>query len=722
MAKVYPALRLIVFHLGLLLALLFPNGSAFATGVKLEIPPAYKLVSENENFQLYVDGTTLAFKLVDKRNGYLWHSGVDELAQGDRLNRAWRAFALSGISIEYLDEKAVNKRASITNSNHVLDVTSIAQGISAKLTFLDYGITLGVLLQLETDGLRVEVPIDSIREENAAFHLGVLYVYPFLGATRGGNEPGYFLLPDGTGSLLRFADSTKAKNMYYGRYYGADLGMLAQQPYDPRVNRPYPISMPVFGIAHEHGPNALLAVVERGAAYGEIQAHPAGVITNFNFIYNAFIYNESYFQATNRSGAGVTTLQKQTNNFDVVLHYRFLNDQAADYVGMAQSYQQYLIDHGAIPKTLEENNPSIGLRLEFLGGDKEKVLFWHRFVPMTTVAQMSNILEQLQIKNVDVTYYGWQPWGASSMPPTTLQLDSNLGTLDELNSLSQKIATGGGWFSLYLNPQAALFGENGYSPRNDLAMSITNLNLVGYNRTYNYHFTYQALQQRLTALTQDLATKNQIGLALDGLGSLLYSDFRVSAPLSREAVREAYQTLLMDIPVQLQFYSPNDYVLGSTRAYYDMPLGDNGYIYTSEAVPFIPIVLAGHLPYYGEALNFSSNQRADQLRHADFGIYPSYFLTHEATAKMLSTNSSWIYTSAYSQWGNSIQPTYQWLNNLLAPVQGQEIVARQALAKEIYTTTYSNGSQIVVNYSKQPFTYSGTTIQAQDAALLEKTP
>src|SRR5262245_588243 len=65
------------------------------------IPPAYNLVAENEAYQLYIDSSTLAFKLLDKRSNYLWHSGIDEIIEGDRLNRSWQAFAMSGISIEY---------------------------------------------------------------------------------------------------------------------------------------------------------------------------------------------------------------------------------------------------------------------------------------------------------------------------------------------------------------------------------------------------------------------------------------------------------------------------------------------------------------------------------------------------------------------------------------------------------------------------------------------
>lgn len=713
----------IILTLSLLLPLgLSPSLTANAASARQqEIPPSYQKVAANETFDLYVDSTTLAFKLLDKRNGYLWHSGIDELLQGDRLNKSWRAFAQSGISIEYLDEKAVSKRVSITNAQHTLKMTPIEQGVLGEIQFEEYGIRLEVRLQLEAEGVRVEIPFASIRQENPAFKLGLVYLYPFLGATRGSSTPGYMFLPDGTGSLIRFADSTKAKNLFYGRYYGEDLGMIAVMPYDAEVNRPYPISFPVFGMVHGEKQNAFLAVIESGAAYAELQAHPAGILTNFNFLYNAFIYNQSYFQATNRAGAGVTTVQKQTNAFDVVVHYRFLSGDAADYVGMARSYQQYLVERGMLPN-ISDPNPNIGIRLEFLGGDKEKVLFWHRFVPMTTLSQMETLLADLQVANPEVIYFGWQPLGASSMPPVSLKLERSLGTLNELRTLARSIKANGGRFSLYLDPQAALWKEKGYSPRSDLAMSITNINLEGYNRYHNYYFTFNALQRRYQALTDSIAAQVEAGLALDGIGFTLYSDFRENTSLNREQTIRAYQSLLGKTPQRLGFYRPNDYFWGFMAAYYDMPLGDNGYVYTSEAVPFLPIVLAGYVPYYGSALNFSPNLKQDLLRHVDYGMYPSYFLTYEPTAKMLNTRSTWIYTSSYEQWGGQIRQTYQWMNTLLAPVRGQEIIARSRLDEGIFVTTYANGKQIVVNYTNHPFNYHGVVVPAEDAILVENTP
>jgi hypothetical protein len=684
----------------------------------LDILPSYQMVAENDLFQLYVDSSTLAFKLLDRRSGYLWHSGIDELMEGDRLNRSWHAFAQSGISIEYLDAKAINKRISIANAEHTLEVTPVEQGVSAQVTFLEYDITVGIILQLEADGVRVEVPFASIREGNPSYRLGRLYIYPFLGATRGSSVPGYMLLPDGSGSLIRFADSTKAKNMFYGRYYGPDLGIIAYQPYDELVTAPYPISFPVFGIVHSEAQNAFLSVVEKGAAYGEVQVHPAGIITNFNFLYNAFIYNEPYFQATNRSGAGVTTVQRQPNAFDTVIHYRFLTGDAANYVGMARSYQQFLVDKGILRKH-DDPDPNIGIRLEFLGGDKEKVLFGYRFIPMTTVAQMSEIIAGLQLPNPEVIYYGWQPFGATSQPPTWLTLEGGLGSVSELRALAEQVTADGGHFSLYLDPQAALWNEPGYSARNDLAMAITSVSLEGYNRFPNFYFTLAALQERYSSLSNDTASQLGVGLALDGIGSTLYSDFRESTPFNREEAIKAYQTLLAESPLRLGFYRPNDYFFGIAQAYYDMPLGDNGYIYTSEAVPFLPIVLAGYVPYYGIALNFSSNQQDDLLRHVEYGIYPSYFLTYEATANMLYTPSSWIYSSSYAQWGEQIRSTYGWMNTLLAPVRGQEIVAHEKLADGVFATTYANGRQIIVNYTDRPFMWNGVTIEAKNASLLE---
>jgi hypothetical protein len=113
--------------------------------------------------------------------------------------------------------------------------------------------------------------------------------------------------------------------------------------------------------------------------------------------------------------------------------------------------------------------------------------------------------------------------------------------------------------------------------------------------------------------------------------------------------------LLAEDGDKIAFYLPNDYLFGLMQAYFDIPLDDSGYLYTTQTVPFLQIVLAGYVPFYGTALNFSSNLQDDLLRHVDFGVYPSYFLSEEITAEILNTTSVWIYTSSYAQWGQEIE-------------------------------------------------------------------
>ena len=167
---------------------------------------------------------------------------------------------------------------------------------------------------------------------------------------------------------------------------------------------------------------------------------------------------------------------------------------------------------------------------------------------------------------------------------------------------------------------------------------------------------------------------------------------------------------------------PNDYLFGYAAAYYDIPMSNSGYTYTTDVVPFLQIVLSGYVPYYGEALNFSPDVRGDLLRHAEFGVYPSFFVTYEDTARILNTRSNWIYVSSYRQLGTEIEESYAWLNALLGPVQGASIMGHEEISPDVFATTYDNGKQIIVNYLDHPFTVYGITINAQDAVLREVTP
>jgi hypothetical protein len=166
---------------------------------------------------------------------------------------------------------------------------------------------------------------------------------------------------------------------------------------------------------------------------------------------------------------------------------------------------------------------------------------------------------------------------------------------------------------------------------------------------------------------------------------------------------------------RLSFYSPNDYALKYARNIYDVPVTNSGYVYASDTVPFLQIALSGKINMYSTALNFSSDILFERLRLVDFNVYPSFYLTHDATSKILDTSSNWIYSSAYAQWDDSIASTYMWMDHILSQVKGASILKRQIPQEGISVITYSNSKTIVVNYTSNDIFYEGHQVKAFDA-------
>jgi hypothetical protein len=683
------------------------------------IPEGYELLAQNDTFDFYAHPETLAFKVVDKRSGYVWHSNFDEVTEADKLNRTWTAFAQSGVSLDLMYDNATTDRLSLSRDSHSMDFDRLSNGFRATVSFPLYGLGFTLTVTLEADGVKVELPAESIIESMPDdYKFETIHLYPFFGATKGNTVPGYLFIPDGSGSLIRYADSTKASSMYYGRYYGNDLGMTSTSLYDYYVNPAYALSLPVLGAVHGVHQHAYLLVVESGAPYARLRAHPAGIITQFNFIYNSFIYNESFFQATNRAGAGVTAIQKETNAFDIVMHYRFLTDRDADYVGMANSYRDYLIDQGQLSDRTRDEDP-MGIRLEFLAGEKKRFLFWDVSVPMTTFKQMETILNDLntnQVRGIQAVLYGWQKLGASATAPTKLSVEPQLGSLKSLALINQTLIEKAGSLQLYLDPQSALKGAGGYSMRSDLAMSITNKNLMGYNRTkVNYFYNLPQVTKRLVGFSSSLSALPQVELALDVIGNTLYSDFKSGNFLNREEAITAYTEAFERVDRPMSFYMPNDYALAYTTNYYDAPISNSGYLYTSDSVPFLSIVLTGFVNMYSTPLNFSSDLRFERLRLVDYQLYPSFMVTHHPTSRILLTYSNWIYSSQYSQWSDEIQETYTWMANRMEPIKGATVTSRWIPQTGISVTTFSNGRTLIVNYTMQPYSLGTITVPARDA-------
>jgi hypothetical protein len=146
---------------------------------------------------------------------------------------------------------------------------------------------------------------------------------------------------------------------------------------------------------------------------------------------------------------------------------------------------------------------------------------------------------------------------------------------------------------------------------------------------------------------------------------------------------------------------------------------NSGYVYASDTVPFLQIALSGKINMYSTALNFSSDVLFERLRLVDFNVYPSFYLTHDSTSKILDTSSNWIYSSSYEQWDTSISSTYMWMDHLLSQVKGATVISRSIPQVGISVISYSNNKTIVVNYTSEDFVFEGHQVKAFDAICVQ---
>lgn len=122
---------------------------------------------------------------------------------------------------------------------------------------------------------------------------------------------------------------------------------------------------------------------------------------------------------------------------------------------------------------------------------------------------------------------------------------------------------------------------------------------------------------------------------------------------------------------------------------------------------------------YGSGFNFHANAEADLLKCLEYGLYPSFYLTKEETIDLLDTKSSWLYTSEYALWKDSIVSEYAKMNDALSKVEGATITDHVVLATDVVRVDYSNGISLVINHSDAAYSDGKISVEANNYLLAE---
>ena len=680
---------------------------------------------ENENLLLTIDDATLYMTVTDKASGKAFASSIKP---GTGKLSGWKAFVASPLALDVVDgQSVITKQQALMGNQVAIDLTMLDNGADALVDFTALGVKVKLQIRLEDDSIAITLPKDGLEEYPVSKGIdkktGVetftdtrvcgVYLLPCFGATELDEKAGYMLVPDAAGALIEFSDGEGVGTTPFSkRVYGANIGV--DKSIMTALNRPAEqITLPVYGMAYTDDQLGYLAVVEAGSEASEIMAYPGGVITNYNWAAAHFTLREQYIAQTTRT-LGLNSRESNPYMRDMTVRFYILSGENANYTGMARRYRQVLLENGGLNTADTTYRP----RMDFLGAESAEFLLWNSVEPMTSVAQMDEILtacDESGINDPLVIYRGWQPGGLTwALGSGSVKLEGKLGKESSLIDLAQKIRENGGRFMLEIDPVQAN-PDRMYNMRVDVVRTLGQT-IAEYQTGKNLYPTlYYLTPSRSAEILKAMADKwgkHVDGFAVVKLPNTLYSYYSRGGNHSRGETLAAYQDTLAGLNAPLALENPLSGYLGQTDVFLDLPLDTTSYSFLSAEVPFLPMVLSGNIPYYATWLNFESNQQKALLKLVEYGAYPSWLLTGEDVQPLIHTNSSDVFSAKW----DVLLPAMTEINGQLAELHetigGSAMAKHELLDADVVKVTYENGTAVYVNYRKTDANADGITVPA----------
>ena len=659
---------------------------------------------------VYLDPESLAFQVVNN-NGYIWSSTINENIPG--LPNTFKRRAKSAIILESFNTGVTSfalTEENLYESNTEIELTLITNGFHALITFGRSGIQMGLYVTFGLDSIHVEIPYEEINE-SGVFKISSIKVYPYFGAVLENQIPGYVFLPDGIGALVdyKLTDPLISTN-YQKEVYDRNIGYNLVSNMNTFLSGGTRIYAPVFGFVHGINQNAVFANITSGSEYALINLYFPARTRGFTTVFSEFVYRKTYRQPIDKVGNTISLLQSFSNQMDIKIEYTLLENEDANYVGMAKTYRDYLE-----LESYESQYDSIPLRLDAIGIEKNKGLLFNQTTVMTTFSEFRDITLDLNSHGIDYiigNFSGFTKRGVTWSAPQYENISRRLGSKNDLESLQEALS------SLYFVTEylKASNQSSGYNQYFDLAKKINDQLYTYLSGTdTKYLLEYHAVQSIMNKSIAKLSDEPIDGFAIESMGSLLYDDFG-----SKKYLPEAilmYQELLSNIEKDIALYDVNSYLWKSMDLYYDFPMYSSQYITFDDTVPFLSIVLSGSVQLFGPHANFYPYARDELLRLIDFGVYPSFVVTQKSSKELQETGLEAIYSSKYDDIKKSILAYYDFVDGALSSVIGQRIVDRQVITNGVIQITYENDIVIYINYRETPFIEGSLIIGAKNYVI-----
>ncbi|WP_409344732.1 DUF5696 domain-containing protein [Paenibacillus sp. MBLB4367] len=692
--------------------------------------------ADNANLSLSIDLKDGNIEVLDKAGGFVWRSKpAKEEVDKDASNNLWKNNLQSPLIVEYVKSytETVPTFANAFTPNTKVTVYEMTNGARAYYEFESIGIKMAVDYYLHDDHLEVEVPHYMIEEpadvyetdeqgvttlDSSKLRKIVAYnVLPFFGAAQAGSSQGYLMVPDGPGALIRFGQNKTYNLNFTGTVYGSDLSYANSFDSSLYAGLEEPRAFyPAFGL--NRGDRSMLAVIHSGESGADIVGSPAGVNTSFYNAYAHFKFREKYKKLTDLTGAGVFLYADFSVNVTRNIKYYLLHGEKSNYAGMAETYRSYLMKEKGLTKKPERED-GLPLELRIVGGAEKDGFLAPAFIPMTTFGQAGGMLDYFRqngIRSMNVVYEGWADGGTSVRYPNRFPAASRLGGTKGLKQFVEQARSFGYKVLLEDDHMRALTGK-GVSERNDVVRNIQNAPLdIGEKGGRELVLNANAIARFMERSMPEYLELQIDGIQERGLG-VLNSDFNASLPMNREQIKRKYEAYIAAMAKEL----------GAVRLWRGMAFQLTGGVSVEnvagdysfspiidEVVPFYHMALHGLADYISVPYNQMDEPEKELLKAVEYGANVGFAVTAEKTELLKDAKQNRLYSSAFDIWKEDILKLYGKVNAALGGVSGSFITGHEQIGRDVFRTTYENGTEIVCNYSDSPYAYRGKSVPAMD--------
>ena len=720
------ALLLVTAMLGGLLCACAPQ-EAVSSLAPFSLPEKLKttktgVVAENDNMRLRWDRDTVSLQLQVKATGEVWSTIPLGYYQSGQTGNSYVQNGLRSslyITYENGDKHVVVDNNSFKNAKYIT-AQKIDNGVQLTYYFVDAEISVPVNYTLCNDGLNVTVDVKNITE--GQYKILTVSVLPFFCSAKNSYD-NYLFVPSGSGALMMTDDSERTTRRYSEAVYGLDAAAMPM--YQNTAQNA--VRIPAFGA--KNGKDAMLAVITSAAEAATIEAVAGDAQYGYSAAYATFALRGLATTYIGNSWGGSNTVKQYSADVisvDPCVRYIILDENNADYNGMAAAYRNYLKE----TQQLKENVATPDLMVNMLGGVQVRDLFmgvpYDNMSVMTSFADAKNILSDIADKTGASMAVNLKGFGDTGLDAGKLgggfAADSAFGGKKGLKQLTDWCKENG--IDNFFDYDLVFYRQtaDGFSVREaavNAAMiraTYFDYDIVTHQQTGEAIYLANRYEMATSASkVANLALKQgTTGAGISTLSGVAYSDYNSKHYYCRTHMADDVQRMINAMNAAgLKTFGDqaNAYAAVKLDYIYNTPSASSGYYTLDMDIPFYQMVFKGSASLSGAAINLAQDPKMEFLKTIATGCSLGYTLCGDAQQDVLLGTHSAAGSSVYSGLSSQIADYVAQAQPLLEKVRSATVVSYEKDAN-VSKTVFDNGVVLYVNYGTTPHQTALGTLEA----------